>query len=668
MPARKLSENKKQENKDLKERLKNFSELGEDYLILQELSKIYPYSQEYLSLLARHGKINAKKLGRNWYTTRKEIDNYLEKQGLTVILPAPASYKGKISKPVSILPEQIASVKSKKAVSVDTQDVQKTITEGAKKVLEKQKEIDEKFDNNLKEEKNFFKVLVDKLHSVDQKSNTFASHIKKPHEKLSQDEHEFIEMGSRGAFYKFKKFNKESKKHLRSTTKNLLLMISAIILIFLIVGGISFGNVDPIMVGIKKAFKDATTIQGHSPGTHSDEVLLLDENGNVSIYGHIETKGQLRSWVKDGIAPIVVDSTTMIQNLNAEMLGGLKGEDFTLAFVSKNGNVTTEDVFLEGNVEVGKTLLVKGATKLLDSLLVNGSLGVWGDIIGKGNLKISGTGFFGKAVTIGEELTIGGDLNTQGHNLNLGIGTISTTNTKVIPNLNADMVDSMNAEDFTLDYVVRQGNETSQKIKIGGLEVTGVSNFDSMTFHNDGLWATDGSFSRSLGVGGFFSAAGPITLGDGSEKVIVNGNNWQVGEDGAMTIGAINSGAITASGDISVTEDLDVGGDLTVAGSFTGATTASFDDIIANTLWLKETPVTTTSPSFLMQTTDVADDWATGSATFMGINASSSFLGNFVDLRIDNTSKFFIDELGNVGIAGVGQFGGATTVSYSRFG
>lgn len=37
-----------------------------------------PYGQEYVSLLARTGKIDAYKEGRNWYTTKEAIDNYIE--------------------------------------------------------------------------------------------------------------------------------------------------------------------------------------------------------------------------------------------------------------------------------------------------------------------------------------------------------------------------------------------------------------------------------------------------------------------------------------------------------------------------------------------------------------------------------------------------------------
>jgi Fic family protein len=40
-----------------------------------------PYGQEYISLLARQGKIEAYKEGRVWYTSKRSIDNYLKGKG-----------------------------------------------------------------------------------------------------------------------------------------------------------------------------------------------------------------------------------------------------------------------------------------------------------------------------------------------------------------------------------------------------------------------------------------------------------------------------------------------------------------------------------------------------------------------------------------------------------
>src|SRR3989344_5627684 len=47
------------------------------YISLQEATKYCSYSQEYLSLLARHGKLRATKIGRNWVTTREWVEEYV---------------------------------------------------------------------------------------------------------------------------------------------------------------------------------------------------------------------------------------------------------------------------------------------------------------------------------------------------------------------------------------------------------------------------------------------------------------------------------------------------------------------------------------------------------------------------------------------------------------
>ena len=43
------------------------------YCCLREAAEGAPYSQEYLSLLARSGRLEAIKRGRNWYTTAAAI-------------------------------------------------------------------------------------------------------------------------------------------------------------------------------------------------------------------------------------------------------------------------------------------------------------------------------------------------------------------------------------------------------------------------------------------------------------------------------------------------------------------------------------------------------------------------------------------------------------------
>lgn len=51
---------------------------GQKYISLAKASKGSPYSQEYLSLLARKGRIEAIKLGRNWFIKKEAIKNYIK--------------------------------------------------------------------------------------------------------------------------------------------------------------------------------------------------------------------------------------------------------------------------------------------------------------------------------------------------------------------------------------------------------------------------------------------------------------------------------------------------------------------------------------------------------------------------------------------------------------
>ena len=59
------------------------SSLPDNNYDFQEISNIVsepnsPYGQEYISLLARQGKIDAHKEGRNWFTTKKAIQDYID--------------------------------------------------------------------------------------------------------------------------------------------------------------------------------------------------------------------------------------------------------------------------------------------------------------------------------------------------------------------------------------------------------------------------------------------------------------------------------------------------------------------------------------------------------------------------------------------------------------
>jgi len=623
----------------------------EGFVTLADAAKSSPYSQEYISLLARKGKIFAKKFGRNWFTTESAINEYLKDQGIKIVLPKSIfnhSYKGKISKPFEISlgdailadsgnidPEIIVpqhSVDSPKRTydadyktgtaksRVGENEFADEILHNANKSAEpNQDNIDDAeiitMENeivkaggdakklnqfakiifkwkNSKAEKNKFidtaetimgeknrwqittlnqpvkddalptknsKIIPQKLNqgasAPNETKDVFGESLKfqktlgvfpqKPSidtrrslknsepfvgDKKSVDyspagstiEEKILERLyqafdrypiRKGISGKAAEFDQKANSLLHSPIKMMAISISAIVLLFLLIGGISFGNLDQTMVAVKNFFNDAETLQGKIPGTHANEVLLLDKNGNVSIYGHIETQGQIRSWVQTGVAPIVVDSVTKVENLNADYLDNVSSEGFTLAFVTKNGNITYEDVNLEGSVEVGKSLNVKGPTKLLDSLLVYGELESFGKLLARGGI------------------------DTKGANLNLGIGTIEITNRNLVSNLNAEMVGGKKATDFTLDYVVSQGASTDRTIILGGMFATNAS-FDNLSTR-------------------LFNASGDVILGknDRSADVVVNAKGWQVTSAGSMSLrGTLNvAGTTTLASPLSVT-------------------------------------------------------------------------------------------------------------------
>jgi excisionase family DNA binding protein len=51
-----------------------------ELLSLKEAAELTPYSADYLNLLARKGKIRARKIGRDWLITKSDLFHYLRKQ------------------------------------------------------------------------------------------------------------------------------------------------------------------------------------------------------------------------------------------------------------------------------------------------------------------------------------------------------------------------------------------------------------------------------------------------------------------------------------------------------------------------------------------------------------------------------------------------------------
>ncbi len=51
-----------------------------ELLSLKDAAELTPYSADYLNLLARKGKLRARKIGRDWLITRADLFEYLKRQ------------------------------------------------------------------------------------------------------------------------------------------------------------------------------------------------------------------------------------------------------------------------------------------------------------------------------------------------------------------------------------------------------------------------------------------------------------------------------------------------------------------------------------------------------------------------------------------------------------
>src|SRR3989338_2142599 len=330
------------------------------FISMMEASKLCSYSQEYLSLLARRGKIFSKKIGRNWYTTREAIDEYLKQQSVIISLPKKI-FAQTISAAQALTPEEPEEAAQMKGgheghsrifeefERLNPQIVLPKPPPAEKEISAPQAKVPtilprpfvpaEKTSPLIYEQKilpNQEQVL-EKLDKLSGSLETFATEISKKVSEtaemsgaLSEAQEEFIRVESQSLGYRFRRFNELAKTIFHTPTRMFAVMVAAIVVLFMLVGGFSFGQTDYLVQQIKKAFKDADTVQGHFPGTHANEVLVLDKAGNISIFGHIETQGQLRSHAPDGVAPITVDSITKVENLNADYLDDLDSKDFVL--------------------------------------------------------------------------------------------------------------------------------------------------------------------------------------------------------------------------------------------------------------------------------------------------------------------------------------------------
>ncbi|MCR4279337.1 MAG: tail fiber domain-containing protein [Candidatus Zambryskibacteria bacterium] len=559
------------------------SAVSAQWLSMTEAATHTPYSAEYLSLLARKNRLPSKKIGNVWYTNKAALDAYMQKQMLRAQI---SNSQFPISKPV-------LSTNFQENLRIDPirsyqGDINKYFPKHADPAKTKEVVHGENVAHIAHMEKALERVLEKK---------NFQFSISKQTEPNENSKLKIV---------------RTPRSHFKTVASSKILVAAALVSVVLLSTlpvPFVFSFFDKSVDYVMDALKDANTVMGFRPGTHANEILLLNNDGSISIMGHIETEGQLRAYSAQGIAPILVTSTTTVENLSADTLDSVSSEEFTLAFITKNGNVTTENVVLDGEVSIGQTLQVKGATKLLNELEVEGELKAFGRAEFMQAIDVLGPAYFEALVTMADDLDIKGNLDV-GKNIS-----------------------------------VRGSIEA-------GSAILGKS----------------GSFG-SLGVSGSFSAGGKITLGSADKTITITAENLTLDKDGNIVFG----GGVTANGfsgtTLSVTNSTSTNATSTnffsntasttnlhfIFATGTSATTTNFfTDIFRSTLaTITSLIADDITVGALTATNSTTTNSTTTNAFVSSLTASNATSTNFFTATASSTNLF--STTGNIGVLTIGS-------------
>ena len=365
-------------------------------------------------------------------------------------------------------------------------------------------------------------------------------------------------------------------------------------------------------------------------GLQSDDKVLINTSTDnnvdeLQVNGSIRATGQVKAVVGAGTAPLVVDSSTVVQNLNADQLDGQEGSyylnaaNFTgnlpnnfvtlgtmttgnyVATIADAGNsrITVANSGSEGAavtldiandaVELGTHTTgnyvsgVSGTTNeievthtpgegstatigLPDSVSITSNLTVGGELRGPAQFTID-------PAAVGDntgEVIIKGDLTVQGTTTTVNSTQVDIGNNTI--RLNSDETGSptQNAglvvERGTSSDVQLLWNETDDKWKI---TEDGSTFYNILTANDTLLTVTDGSNSTALSSGDtatFAATSGQLTVAESSGTV-----TYSLADSG-VTAGTVGSSSavpvltIDAKGRITGTSTATIGTGLTISG------------------------------------------------------------------------------------------------------
>jgi hypothetical protein len=278
----------------------------------------------------------------------------------------------------------------------------------------------------------------------------------------------------------------------------------------------------PVGNNTSNASGQLSLLYGSGTNTPTPTGFSISSNGTIS--GNLSASGQLVSTVPTGTAPLSVNSTTQVPNLNASLLGGLPSSSFAQLGSSNTftGTQTVTGDFLVGsvpnalapseNLYVGNTQGDPHITFRLDGFQNNLFL-----VANSGMGATSGAGITFRTSTTGggefDRMTIGAD------------GKVSVLGTLALPNTT-----SGGAGIITFGGSPFIHNFGGSNVFVGGLagnfSMTGNGNtaVGATTFEGN----TTGAFDTAIGVDALLSNQ------TGTENTAVGGSALQANSGGSF--------------------------------------------------------------------------------------------------------------------------------------
>jgi hypothetical protein len=328
-------------------------------------------------------------------------------------------------------------------------------------------------------------------------------------------------------------------------------------------GNLSFATIDfdTLSNGNSNIFLYANSNIAFSMAGNSNVVIFTGTGANINGYANITgnanvgnigtaqllatanvTAPQLISNVSTGTAPFVVSSTTVVSNLNADLLDGYNSAvgntANTVAIRNADGN-------LSANYFVGNGAFLTGIDT---SLIANGNSNV--SVAANGNVTVSVAGNTGIAVFTGTGVNVAGTLTATGNVTGANLVTAGNVYAENLVNITGNTSIGMgNGSGIVAIYSA--GNAT-QFAPSGVITLGGASQVVGGTFGGSGI--TLGTSQTDI----FQNRGGNVTVQTGTGGTTAN--TWTFAQDGSFTSpGNINGANANLSGSLNVIGNVNLG-------------------------------------------------------------------------------------------------------------